>query len=234
MIKFNKNTDRFIIVSCTTFSEEGFKTCPLYKSYEKYKDLARWEIRYENSRGLSSVYNEYIIPENFDKIIVFVHDDVVIEDLFLFEKLQEAHKENDIVGLAGTTGTINFDITPLMWHTCTFQNQAENRRLLRGFVQHPYGDKINQTVFGLTPDQVNLIDGLFISCKISSLLNNNVFFDEDFDFHYYDLSLSIRAKKANLKLAVWPIHVLHYGLGDSYMSESFRLNQIKFKQKYSV
>jgi hypothetical protein len=73
-----------------------------------------------------------------------------------------------------------------------------------------------------------------MSCKISSLLDNKVFFDEDFDWHFYDISFCFRAKKANLNVAVSPIHVLHYALGDSCFSDKFAENQNKFRKKYGT
>ena len=49
---------------------------------------------------LGRIYNRYLKARHADKILVFVHDHVRIEDLFLVEKLNEALKTNDAVGLA--------------------------------------------------------------------------------------------------------------------------------------
>ncbi len=59
------------------------------------------QICYTNQEGLGSVYNRFLHPDNADKFIVLVHDDVRIEDLFFAEKLDQAFESFDVIGLAG-------------------------------------------------------------------------------------------------------------------------------------
>ena len=60
------------------------------------------EIVENNSAGLCEVYNRYLTEENKDYILVFVHDDVIINEINLKKKLNEAIEKFDIVGVAGT------------------------------------------------------------------------------------------------------------------------------------
>lgn len=160
-----------------------------------------------NSKGLSQLYNEYITEENRDKIIVFVHDDVLIEDLFILDKLTEAHKRYDVVGIAGCKNPVIK--SPAYWHL-----MAE-RKNLRGFCSHfiTGSEEMNMSSFGNSLTDVDLIDGVFMSVNVSSLLDANVKFNEKFDFHFYDLAFSMNVKNGGLKLGVWPIFIRHASPG---------------------
>lgn len=179
-------------------------------SFRTEKNGVLYEIEMDqilnNSVGLSTIYNAYIKEDNRDRILVFVHDDVWIEDLFLFEKLAEAHKIYDIVGVAGCKDP---DIkSPAYWHLMA------PRQNLRGFCYHQTNDGNSvMTSFGKTRTDVDLIDGVFMSLKVSSLLDADVRFNEKFDFHFYDLAFSLNARKAGLKLGVWPIFITHASPG---------------------
>ena len=59
-------------------------------------------IVYKNNRGLPSVYNKYITDKYRDKKLIFMHDDVVIRDLFWEERINEAFKKYDLFGVIGT------------------------------------------------------------------------------------------------------------------------------------
>lgn len=156
-----------------------------------------------NSTGLSTLYNSFLIEENRDKIIVFVHDDVLIEDLFFLSKLKDAHNHYDVVGIAGCVSPVIK--SPAYWHLMA------PRQNLRGYCAHMIknSEQINMTSFGNSFTSVDLIDGVFMSVKVSSLLDSKVKFDEDFDFHFYDLAFSRRVVKSGLKLGVYPFNIRH-------------------------
>jgi|TARA_R110000787_G_scaffold336_9_gene1294 GT2 family glycosyltransferase len=164
-------------------------------------------IRVHNNRtGLSEVYNTYLTEEYRDHLVVFVHDDVHLDDGFVVEKLHEAHEKFDVVGLAGGNNP-NFAPTgPPLWHLMTTDHT--------GFVSHIFPDgRTNMSVFGDSKKPADLLDGLLISVDVTSVLDAGVTFDEDFDFHFYDLAFCFRAKRAGLTLGTWPIFVRHEGLG---------------------
>lgn len=205
-----------VFVSCSSSSPEeltpidtalfgrNLNRHTIYEGSEKAVDMQRiWN----NTTGLSEVYNKFITEKYRDHIVVFVHDDVYLDDGLVVEKLHEAHSEFDVVGLAGGGQVINFD-APL-WHIMTDKSTQS------GFVSHVFPDgKTNMAVFGDSKKEVTLLDGLFLSVDVSAVLDADVTFDEDFDFHFYDLAFCLRASRAGLKLGTWPIFVRHEGLGE--------------------
>src|SRR3954447_14831026 len=58
-------------------------------------------IAYRNRRGLPAVFNNQIIEENRNKILVFTHDDVRIDDYWLTARLDEGLRAFDVSGVAG-------------------------------------------------------------------------------------------------------------------------------------
>lgn len=188
-------------------------------------------VVYNNTRGLSHIYNEQLHDfENRKKGLVFLHDDVLVEDSSLISKLKEAHSKYDIVGLAGNKRA---DVkSPCMWHLMSPNRQWNNQGDLRGFVSHilPNGDS-NMSYFGNSPAEVEVIDGLFISVNVDKVLQSGVEFDEEFDFHFYDLAFCQRARRVGLSIGVYPIFVRHYGLGHTDSNWDFL--EKRFINKYS-
>lgn len=229
---------QLLIVSCTrSVTHEEFITRPIYSSIKRLKDIHGDKIhskvfRNEASQmGLSFCYNQILKdPSNQDKIALFVHDDVIIDDMFLYEKLIDS--PYSITGLAGTT-TFNPNEEKLAWHLCSPKSNYV------GEVAHIFVDKNGNpstwtTVFGKTQSRALMIDGLFISCKIKDLVEANLEFDEDFKFHFYDMAFCLRANKQKVKCGVLPIKVTHYGLGDSLHSSEWIQSNLKFKEKYCI
>lgn len=200
--------------------------------HDKFKNVkfnyegAVYDFEYKtfsnNKKGLSELYNLFLTPEYKNHIVVFVHDDVIIEDAFLFEKLYSSHEKFDLVGLAGC---IDPKIkSPAYWHLMA------DRRNLRGFVNHNLNNKIIMSVFGETRSQVDMIDGVFMSVNVSKFLEKNVKFDENFTFDFYDLSFSLRAKKAGLTIGVWSIFITHFSGGGG--ASTFKESEKRFLELY--
>jgi len=151
-----------------------------------------------------------------------VHDDVLIEDIFLSEKLNEAIRRFDVVGIAG-------GLTPnkgaLRWF-----DPWEN---LSGAVGHPCNNEliIDVTHYGPSPSECKLIDGLFMAVNVEKVLKLGVFFDRQFKFHFYDLDFCLSCIKNGLRIGTWPIWVVHYGEG-AYGSLEWKEDSIPFRQKW--
>ncbi len=197
-----------------------------WKSIERRAQID-YQIYYSNTTGLSQVYNEALkeFGPGYD-YIVFVHDDVSIEDSFVLQKLCKAHETYDIVGLAGGLDIVYNPSKPPLWHLMTQYHH--------GAVAHPTQADGGLTVasFGPTPAKCHLVDGLFISVNTKALAKASVSFNEDMTFHFYDLALCMNARRANLKIGVWPIWVVHQGLGDSFKSISWEQCAEKFVKQY--
>lgn len=247
-----------LIVSATQRAKETYKNTKIFKSLSKFgidkdnpkegiindttfsvriNDKLQFMTVTENKHKLSTIYNKSIqlaIDLNFDAII-FVHDDVSIQDLFFNEKIEKGLNENDIIGLAGATRFSIDKNTPCLWHLMS-QDPEKGRRFHSGSVTHPTRDGLyHTTAFGPTPQKVKLLDGLFLACKVSSLNNSGVRFDESNPCiaHFYDLDFSIEAEKAGLSLSTWPIWVVHDSPGLSQFTEEFLAGQEWFRKKHS-
>lgn len=214
------------IVVATPLSKEIFELkSKIFISLEKLKNNFDFEIIFNNKTGLSKLYNSFIKKENTDKKIVFVHDDVLIEDLFLLEKLEDAFNSYDIIGLAGAKSCdLNSQIPA--WHLMS------KREDFVGEVSHSDMKRFWTNSYGITPSRSLIIDGLFIAVNVKKLLETNTKFDEDFTFHHYDITFCLNANKNKLKIGVYPIKATHYGLGDSMMSQEWKESALKFQEKY--
>lgn len=210
---------------CLVAAQQGYE----HIEKETYVPNSKFQIVVfgKNSKGLSELYNSVLSEHKEEDIVVFMHDDVEIHDQFFAEKLKKAHQYFDIVGLAGATQQTYHKGRNHLWHIST------DAKDLRGFVSHyfPQG-YYNSSFFGKTPEGVSVIDGLFMSIKVSSLKDNFDLFDEDFTFHHYDLAMGRKAMIKGLKLGVWPIFVIHHGLGEFNTPEWYDSNK-KFDEKYA-
>ena len=219
---------KLLIAICTQAkTDEEFQKLPIYpslkKQYEANSPNVDFHVFKDNNRGLSVCYNEILRnPNNSNKTVLFVHDDVVIDDLFLYEKLIESPYA--ITGLAGAK-SFNKQAGKLAWHLSAPASDYV------GEVSHanPEG-KIWTTVFGPTKSRALTVDGLFISCKVNEL--NGIEFDENFNFHFYDIAFCLRANDKKVKCGVLPIHVIHHGLGDSMLTQDWETTSIKFRETY--
>lgn len=187
-------------------------------------------IKTNNTTGLPTLYNKELErSDNKDKILVFAHDDLFIQDGFLHEKLNEAMEQFDIIGLAGIKAPIEIK-SPAAWHLMGKPEQYS------GAVAHyKPNDAVNQwmTSFGPTPERVILIDGVFIAVNVEKVLNAGVRFDEDFAFHHYDLPFCLAANQKKLKIGTWPIYTTHRGLGTSMLTPEWKESEKEFLEKYA-
>jgi len=182
-----------------------------------------------NSRGLCEIMQEQMNKTTSD-ILVFIHDDVELYDIRLKQKLLKAMQYFDIVGLAGATKQTYNNEKPSLWHRST------DRENLRGFVAHYFenmnnsGPAVTCSSFGKSPSAVAVIDGLFMAFNVSKCREKQFMFDKDFKFHHYDLKTCYDANKIGLKIGVWPILVVHHGLGE-FETPSWQQSDKIFKYK---
>jgi hypothetical protein len=72
-----------------------------------------------------------------------------------------------------------------------------NGNNLRGAVAHPCNDhgQIFMTSFGPTPARVAILDGLFMSINTKRAKQVDWKFNENYNFHHYDIASCIDANK---------------------------------------
>ena len=217
---------KYKFVVATPYSESEYsEKCQISVSLDKLGLTNQTTVFFNNEEGLSKLYNTFITEENRGTCVVFVHHDVIIDDVFILEKLQMAFESFDVVGLAGSKQcNISSDITA--WHLMSPRDAHV------GEVAHSKDKQTWTTVFGPTPSRALLIDGVFIAVNVDKLLETNTRFDEEFEFHHYDLAFSLIANRNKVKIGVYPIRCTHFGLGDSMNSTNWHDSNVKFKKKY--
>ena len=218
-----------LIVACT--KESNLDNVPLGKTVWKQKHMHNSvftdvEVIANNIKGLSQCYNKILrdddIVNNYS-VVLFVHDDVELEDINLKDKL--INSPYDVTGLAGAK-MFNKDVPKLAWHL------AAPREMQVGEVAHCHEGKVWTTVFGPTKSRALTLDGLFLAVKPKVLREKGLEFDENFNFHFYDLAFCMRANQKRVTCGVLPIRVVHHGLGDSMLTEDWEQSNIKFRKAY--
>ncbi len=216
-------------VSCTQRSHDDFwENSALGISIRRIgaDPRAYGYIAYENRLGLPVIYNQRINTSDDADVLVFLHDDIWLDDFFFIDRILEGVKHFDIFGLAGSNRRSPFQMS---WAFDTDLGggnfQWKQIDTLSGTVAHgekPFGE-ISR--YGLAPKEVELLDGLFIAASKAKLLEKGIRFDERFDFHFYDLDFCRTACNAGLRMGTWPIAVTHQSggrMGTPHWQEQYR------------
>ena len=221
---------QLLVVSCTKQKKANTK---LYKSIRDFSSVEMKYIFHEDNRtGLPEMYNKHITPKTAKKhdIVVFAHDDIYIDDYKIRGKLYNAMQQFDIIGLAGC---VRPKIKkPVLWHLMA------DKKDWRGYVFHSFSDAEDShgllcSSFGFTPARVAIIDGLFIAVNIKAALKADWRFNENFEFHHYDISSCLDANQKHLKIGTAPIHVIHDSPGLlNYDDMTFTASENKFIEIY--
>ncbi len=175
-------------------------------------------VAFSNRAGLPEIYNARISPHNRSDILVFVHDDVWIDDFFLADRLVAGLQAFDLIGVAG-----NRRRAPRQraWRHVGAAVISDDPADLSGAVAHgknPFG---RVSSFGPVPAECELLDGVFVAARRQALLDRSVRFDPRFDFHFYDLDFCRSARLAGLRLGTWPICLTHQSRGTAFESPAW-------------
>jgi len=184
-----------------------------------------YRIISNNSEGLCKVYNKFFDEKWKDWIVVFAHDDIEINSMNLKDRLNAALTRFDIVGVAGSaTHSLK---TPVLWHNSPRDDWS-------GAVEHPISKdskSYHTNHFGDYPKPVMTLDGLFLAVNMEKALAADLKFDEQFDFHFYDLDFSVTAHTKGLNCGTWNIPITHYSHGD-YRNPGWEANEEKYIKKW--
>ena len=200
------------IISATRLSESEFwEKSALGLSLRRLGHDQRWApcLAFENRRGLPGIFNERIMADNSDEILVFVHDDVWIDDYFLFDRVIEGLRHYDVIGVAGNRRRVP---NQAAW-AFVAPNTWDDKANLSGAVahgQHPFGEISS---YGPAPAECELLDGVFLAGRTAVLREKQAFFDPRFDFHFYDMDFCRTARQRGLRLGTWPICMTHQSGG---------------------
>lgn len=209
------------IICATRYSEAQFwqETALGISLYRLRNDPVYPFIALENRQPLPEIYNLRIQAADSADTLVFIHDDVWIDDHFFAQRIEEGLSQFDIIGIVGNT---HCEAGQPAWRFCAF----EDNNLIPDDLSHLSG-RIGQgpkhcgpvSDYGVTPQPIELLDGVFIAARKDALLKKKVLFDPQFDFHFYDTDFCRTARAQGLRIGTWPIALTHqsdgaYGSGN--------------------
>jgi len=225
------------LVSATRLSESEFWKhsalgLSLWRLARTHEVAAR--VFFENSQGLPELYNLHIRAAHPDSLLVFVHDDVWIEDIFFTSRVLDGLHSFEVIGVAGNRRRV---LNQPGWGFKSLEGKqliADEAINLSGAIAH--GDRLVSKVdyFGPSPAECELIDGVLIAARRSALVDRNVFFDPQFKFHFYDLDFCRSARLAGIRLGTWPIGLTHRSDGvSSYRAREWIESYHRYIAKWS-
>lgn len=218
------------IVAATRKDEAGFRETALGHSLRRLGDrriVAR--IAFANHRPLADVYNEAIESASGEHdIVVFMHDDVWLDDYYFTERIASGLGQFDVIGVAGNTKRRPGQLS---WSFVSHPQVADDSRYMSGRVaqaDHPCGQVL---YFGPSPAQCELLDGVLLAGRRSVLAARGVRFDPAFAFHFYDLDFCRSATQAGLRLGTWPVCITHQSRG-AFDSPAWKAAGDRYLQKW--
>ena len=209
------------VVISTRKRDENF-----YKHVKKMFSHPKTQILiYENEgkMALAELYNKGL-EEAENDIVVFMHDDVILQTTNMTPKVLkvfEKNPEHGIIGVAGTT-----DLSNGRWW--------DIRKSMYGKVGHTkdgktWISKYNNESFPDTVKDVVCVDGVFFMVHKKRIKHT---FDADFKgFHFYDIPFCVLNYKDGVKVGVTTrFEIVHKSIGET--NKQWEQNKIFFEEKY--
>jgi GT2 family glycosyltransferase len=219
------------IVSATRLSTEDFwSKSALGQSLNRiaFDKRLNARINANNTLPLPTVYNYSIAAAQTDDILVFMHDDVWIDDYYFADRMIEGLKSFDVIGVAGCKLRRTKQSAWLFTGLDFQQDTAEN---LSGSIAHGKTPGGGVSHYGVTPAACDLLDGVLLVTSKKVLAQSDLMFDPLFSFHFYDLDFCRAAKQRGLQLGTWPICLTHQSAG-SFGSPAWREMQRLYAKKW--
>lgn len=177
----------------------------------------------ENQFSLSELYNKGL-DESTNDIVVFIHDDLILETPDITPKINYLFKKNNDYGIIGLAGTTNL-ISGMWWEDRSSMygivgHEHEGKRHVNFYNEKRYNDKVKDVV---------IIDGLFMMVHKQRIKSR---FDEEFKgFHFYDIPFCFENHKNGVKIGVTTkIRVIHKSIG--MVNKQWEKNKLFFEAKY--
>ncbi|EEF24068.1 conserved hypothetical protein, partial [Ricinus communis] len=222
------------VVSATRMTEEAFwRDSALGRSLKRHMQQDKRlmpVVAYENTRGLSQVFNEAIAAAPDQALLVLIHDDVWLDENTFVQTILRGLDHYDVIGIAG-----NARIQPGQpgWCFVDLQFTWDDAKYLRGAVSHSQHAFGPASSYGDVSGECQLMDGVFLAAHKQTLLQSGVRFDQQFEFHFYDLDFCRTATRAGLKLGVWPVRMTHQS-GGAFGSARWRETYLSYHQKWEA
>jgi len=196
------------------------------KHVEKMFSHPKTEILiYENDgvESLPQIYNMGLKDSKND-IVVFMHDDLIIETKSMNDKIVKLFSKNPefgIIGIAGTTDLINGRWWEIKESMCgKVMHEKDGKRWTSKYSKESYPDKVKEVV---------VVDGLFFAVCKSRIANT---FDESFKgFHFYDISFCVSNYISGVKIGLTTkFDIVHKSIGQT--NDNWEENKLLFEEKF--
>lgn len=211
--------EKIRFVCATRASSADFASCALGQSLSSMQVLPMFELRLfaENTASLGEVYNIAIDEAHSQPaILVFIHDDVFLPDFFMVTQIYASLQHFDVVGVAGNKSRIPRQ--PGWYYReidASGKKIADHRSNLSGGIAHgKQYPEVRFDFFGPPCQPCKLLDGVFLMARSQTLLQTDVRFDPQFDFHFYDVDFCRQAELKGLRIGTWPISLIHQSMGN--------------------
>lgn len=173
-----------------------------------------------NITSLPDYYNSVLSKAGKGQYLIFVHDDVYIHDWFFLERLQDAFRQFDVVGVAGNTAADWLQPSWMLKFDSSLSGiGVQDRSKLSGAISHGHPNAPSISHFGPTPAACDVVDGVFLAINVSRIQKAGLGFDPRFRFHAYDLDFCRAARNAGLRVGTWPIALTHASGGNFTSAE---------------
>ena len=222
------------IISATRLSQDAFLAeAPLGASLKRlaFDKRIHARVAFVNRASLSEIYNLSIDYPKAAEILVFIHDDVWLDDYFFADRIIAGLQNFDVLGIAGNCRRL-----PRQPSWCFTGQMSDKfiwdvRENLSGAVAHgaaPFGRVTN---YGPVPAQCELLDGVLLAARRDTLRSKGVRFDPRFDFHFYDLDFCRSARAAGLVLGTGTVALTHLSQ-DAFGSADWQRNYEIYLEKW--
>lgn len=181
-------------------------------------------LEYVNQgESLTKFYQKGLDESKYD-IVVFLHDDILIETKQAAKKLVKLYDRNPEYGILGVAGTKYLSDTGRWW---------EDRRSMYGKVYHTHDGKKWLSSYsedlGSRIEEVVTVDGVFFSVHKKRIKKG---FDQTVNgFHFYDIDFCFRNYLEGVKIGVHTnILINHMSIGQT--NDEWENNRQIFAKKY--
>jgi glycosyltransferase involved in cell wall biosynthesis len=170
------------------------------------KNVEVIEIINTGDKSLTECYNK-ILHEAKNDMVVFVHDDVIIETASWGSKLIKLFKDNPTYGIIGVAGTKFLHESGKWW---------EKPKKMYGRVKHTLNGKTWLSAY--SPDLSNIIEDVVVVDGVLFAVNKNRIkadFDENVKgFHFYDVNFCFRNFLEGVGVGVTTkLKIIHKSIG---------------------
>lgn len=177
----------------------------------------------DNQYSLTELYNKGL-DESINDIVVFMHDDLIIETPDVTDKILHLFKKNNEHGIIGLAGTTNL-LSGMWWQDRSSMygivgHEHEGKRHVNFYSEQRFNEKVKDVV---------VIDGLFMMVHKKRIVKR---FDENFKgFHFYDIPFCFENYKSGIKIGVTTkIRVTHKSIG--MVNKQWEKNKLFFEALY--